>query len=287
MPRSLQNSILQPSHTKAVIQASLKSSDGAKRVWCVVEADEDMEVFEKFFLSDIVSILPSTDEDGKRSYRNVESIVFDLYTEEENPKVFGIRDRDYTSFCDTHNISPNVFLTDGRDLEMMLLNSYSVIHGLQSWHQDFTVNVRRSTDTMRFLGYLRIFNDIRQTSCIFKDNLTKVSLVWNASTHSVYPDYRERLFSKFQDKCPVAVTREEFDDFVKQKELNDYSDYDVCRGHDVCRLLCVMMVKKEFSQQKDLFRCMKDSYSFADFKKTTLYSEVLNWADKRGLTIFI
>ena len=287
MPQSLQSCILQPTHTKAVIQASMKSEGGARRVWCVVESDEDVEVYEKFFLPDIVSVLPSKDEQDRRSCKNVEAIVVELYDEEDNPKVFGIRDRDYTSFNDTYLQPANVFLTDGRDLEMMLLRSSSVINGLQLWHQDFPANLNLSADKMRFLGYLRIYNDIKQTSCIFKNNLTKISLIWDDSTQSVREDYKDRLFSKFQDKCAVAVTREEFDDFVEQKVLNNHPNHDICRGHDVCRLLCVMMVKKEFSQPKELFKCMKNSYSFDDFKQTSLYNDVLNWAENRELTVFI
>lgn len=287
MLQSLQSSILQPSHTKAVIQASMKSAGGARRVWGVVESDEDVEVYEKFFLPDIVSVLPSKDEQGRRSCQNVETIVVELYDEEENPKVFGIRDRDYTSFNHTYVQPANVFLTDGRDLEMMMLNASSVINGLQLWHQDFPENLNLSADTMRFLGYLRIYNDIKQTSCIFKNNLTKISLIWDASTQSVHTDYQDRLFSKFQDKCAVTVTREEFDNFVELHELNNHPNINVCRGHDVCRLLCVTMIKKEFSQPKDLFRRMKDSYSFDDFKQTSLYSDVQNWAENRNLTIFI
>lgn len=286
MPQSLQDSLSDPSHTKAVIQASLKSADGLKRVWCVVESDDDVEVFDRFFLNPDVSVLPSTNEIGKRSCQNVESIVMELYAEEESPRVFGIRDRDYTCFSDSYIKPDNVFLTDGRDLEMMMLKSSSVIEGLRAWNQNFPDIVNQSAETMRFLGYLRIFNDLKQTSCIFKDNLTKVSVIWDDSSHSVYADYSDRLFSKFQDSIENQVTRTEFDQFVADNELKGKSIYDVCRGHDVCRLACVMMVKKEFSRTRDLFNCMKNSYSFDDFKGTSLYHDILDWADHRNLIIF-
>lgn len=287
MPQSLQASILMPSHTKGVIQAAMKSHGGAQRVWCVVESDDDVEVFERFFIKSVVSVLPSTNETGKRSCKNVESIVTDLYAEENNPLVFGIRDTDYTCFCDTYLKPDNVYLTDGRDIEMMMLKSQSVVNGLQAWHKDFPEIVNQSADTMRFLGYLRIYNDIKQTSCIFKDNITKVSIIWDQSSHSVYPDYTDRLFSKFNASIANPLPRTEFNQFVVDNALHTKSNFDICRGHYVCRMACAMMVKTEFSRTSDFFNCMKSSYSFDDFKKTSLYSEVLAWSVSRGVTIFI
>ncbi|MDE7347472.1 MAG: hypothetical protein K2N48_12135 [Muribaculaceae bacterium] len=286
MPQSLQSSVLQPSHTKAVIQASMKSTGGRQRVWCIVESDDDVEVFERFFLAPVVSVLPSTNEEGRRSYHNVESIVLDLYAEERNPQVFGIRDRDYTSFSAMYTCPANIFLTDDRDLEMMMLKSSSVIEDLRSRDPNFPANVSLSSDVMRFLGYLRIYNDVKQLSCTFKDNLTKVSLVWDNSNHYIYPDYKDRLFSKFQDINATAVTRAEFDQFIAENNLEDKTNYDICRGHDVCRLLCSIMIKKQFSNPKVIFQWMKDSYSFEAFQQTSLYHDLVDWSDNRGLTIF-
>lgn len=286
MPRSLQSSIPQPSYTKAVIQASIKSSGGNQRVWCVVESDDDVEVFERFFLVPAVSVLPSTNEEGRRSCRNVETIVSDLYAEEPNPRVFGIRDRDYTSFSSTYTCPANVFLTDGRDVEMMMLKASSVIEYLRSRNPEFPNNVGMSSKIMRFLGYLRIFNDMKQLSCTFKDNLTKISLVWDNSKHCIHPDYEDRLFTKFQSISPIEVTREDFSHFLEENGLEERCVYDVCRGHDVCRLLCSMMIKKEFSDPKVIFQWMKDSYSFEDFQQTSLYHDLADWSDNRGITIF-
>lgn len=286
MPASLQDSVQQPSHTKGVIKSAMKSANGLKRIWCVVEADDDVEVYEKFFNSETLTILPSTDEDDRRSCHNVEVIVTELYSEENNPKLFGIRDRDYTSFSNTYICPDNVFLTDDRDLEMMMLKSTSVTSGLEDHHQDFPKKVYESAEVMRFLGYLRIYNDIEQMSCTFKKNLTKVSLVWDEGRHSVYPDYKDRLLSKFQASCSVPVDRDDMDNFITDKCLKEKNIFEVCRGHDVCRMLCAMMIKHEFSSPKVIFQWMKDSYSFRDFKKTMLYEDLMNWSNQRALEIF-
>lgn len=51
MPLSLKDSVQrqQPEHTKAVIKLALCSPGGIKRTWCVVEAPDDVMVYQKFF----------------------------------------------------------------------------------------------------------------------------------------------------------------------------------------------------------------------------------------------
>lgn len=286
MPASLQDSVQQPSHTKGVIKSAMKSPDGSRRIWCVVEAYDDVEVYERFFNRETLTILPSTDEDDKRSCHNVEIIITELYAEECDPKLFGIRDRDYTSFSATYSCPDNVFLTDDRDLEMMMLKSPSVLKGLEAHHSDFPKKVNESAEIMRFLGYLRIYNDIEQTSCTFKKNLAKVSIVWDDKSHSIYPDYKDRLFSKFQMGCAIPVNRTDFDNFVDDKKLEEKTIFEVCRGHDVCRLLCSMMIKQEFNQTEVIFQWMKETYSFSDFQQTMLYENLLEWSSNRKLEIF-
>ena len=112
MPCSLKDAVQQqqPKCTKSTIKQALHSIGGAQRVWCVVEAPDDVKVYEQFF-DKAVSILPSDDEDGRRSCRNVESIVSELHAEEGNLHLLGIRDCDYTRYDDSYKAPNHVFVT--------------------------------------------------------------------------------------------------------------------------------------------------------------------------------
>lgn len=285
MPCSLKDIVQQPTCTKATIKQALHSIDGVRRVWCVVEAPDDVKVYEQFF-DEAVSILPSDDEDGRRSCRNVESIVSELYNEERSISLLGIRDCDYTRY-DENYVAPNhVFLTDCRDIEMMMFNAPSVIEGLQGWNAEFPEKIELCARVERYLGYLRIYNDLRQLSCIFRDKLTKVSLVWDFSTHSIKSDYRKNLFDAFKKACEIDVTEEDFDRFVEDKRLEEEPYVHVCRGHDMFHLLPTMMIQQEYSEKKVIWKRMIEFYSCSDFSNTRLYNAINAWATMRNLVIF-
>lgn len=281
MPRSLQNTIPQPQHTKAVIQAALRSPRGVNKVWCIVEAEDDQRVYEKFFDPNVLCVLSSEDEDGRKSCHNVEKIVQDLHIEENNPKVFGIRDKDYTHFDISYIKPANVFLTDNRDLEMMMYSAPSVVAGLEIWHHDFPMRIGESMDKCRYLGGLRIYNEVKQCNCKFQGNINKVSLIWDYNTQSIRPDYRANLLSKFQQNIQHTVTEKDIEKFFISYRLDTISSYDLCQGHDVGGLLRAMMKSAPYNRQKELFNKMTEAYSLSDFQHTQLYKDINIWLQQR------
>lgn len=264
----------------------MKSPEGYRRIWCVVENEDDVSVYENFFDHEKLTILPSRDENDKYSCRNVEQIVSELHQEETDAKVFGIRDRDYTDFY-VYSTPQNVFLTDERDLEMAMLKSRGVTDGLRNWNSEFPDKISRSCKALRHLGYLRIFNDVNQTSCVFKDRLTRISLIWDYGKHEIKKGYEDTLTAKFIEGCGREVLEEEIENFIQEKNLEAYEDHKVCRGHDVLKLLSVMMIKAEFSRTKDIFCKMKKSYGLSDFKAGNLYQSISEWLQSRGINALI
>ncbi len=162
--KSLQSSTPQ-NHTKAIIQASMRSVSELKKIWCVVEASNDKEVYDTK-LSDVV-ILTSEDENGDKGYHNVESIVSEIQTEFPKAKIFGIRDSDYTRFVSSYSCPKNVFLTDEHGIEMMMLSAPSVKEALMADESKLFNTLQESADAVRPLGYLRIYNEVNDTKCRF------------------------------------------------------------------------------------------------------------------------
>lgn len=284
MPQSLRSIIAQPTFTKGIIKLALRSPEGSRRVWCIVEGSDDIDVYERMFNIDVVKVISSEDEEGKRGCRNVEKIVTDLHAEEENPRVFGIRDCDYTRYATDYICPANVFLTDCRDIEMMMFNAPSVQTALKAWDNAFPEKIEACANVVRYLGYIRIYNEIYQTSCTFHDNLTKNSLVWNFSTHSINVDYKERLFDRYKNTCPILVEEEELNNFIQTKRLEEEPYFYVCRGHDIIRLLPNMMIYHEYNN-KAILQCMLNAYSQEDFFSTRLYCTINIWARERGLAV--
>lgn len=99
----------------------------------MVEAKDDADLYEKFLPRDTtVFVNASIDTSGIKGYANVEIIVRDVKAEEPRAHIMGIRDTDYTRYENGYAASANIFLTDRRDLEMMLLASDSVKQSLRA-----------------------------------------------------------------------------------------------------------------------------------------------------------
>ena len=137
MLQSLQNTISEPSGTKAAIRQALMSPVGLRLVWVIVEAEEDVAVYEKFMQPNSTVVKTSESETGRKGYANVEIIVREIKEEVPVAHIMGIRDADYLRYKTDNTIPKNIFLTDRRDLEMMLLSTDSVKLALCEWAPGF------------------------------------------------------------------------------------------------------------------------------------------------------
>lgn len=270
-------------YTQGLLEAAKNSDEGREITWVIVESDDDCEVYGKFVLDDEnVKLRDSgckeTDKIGKdgirKGWARVEKLVA-AYS--GSLTVIGIRDRDYTPFAPGRTVPANVFMTDCRDLEMMMIRS-----GVLDRFVPQVVSGRRLRDILnsvyahtRVLGCMRIMNDVCGLTCHFHDFL-KMSLVWDQTTHSYLADWRTNLTSGFIANSEVAVTEQQFDSFVADKNLGACAVYDVCRGHDVVDHLAWNLVKKEYSR-KNLSKRMKEHYTMADFQRTRLYAVLRGW----------
>lgn len=277
---------LQPTYTKAVIQAALRTPQGVNRTWIVVEDIDDVKVYEPFFNSSKTKLLTSEDQNGLKGCAHVETIVTEILTEETKVFIFGIRDTDYTTYEETvHEFPPSVFHTDHRDVEMMMLSTPSVTASLSAWNETIIRKMQEGEPIARKMGYMRICNHIYNLGCGFKKKV-KVSMIWNQTTHTVLPDWENILLTKFLENCgnnPFSL--EQFNETVVSKHLENENYLDICQGHDVVRLLQYMMIQNEYSEAK-IMEHMTNAYSVDDFKDTALYDDISNWASSRGIEVF-
>ena len=286
--KSLKSTICYPDYTKDSIKGSYQSESGRKMVFCIVEAEDDIDVYGKF-ITDQVVIQPSNIA-GRKSWHNVESIVSDLHNEFPGITLFGIRDSDYTRYT-KYVCPPNIFLTDARDLEMMMLHSRSVSSTLPEFK--FADKITEAQETTRFLGYLRIYNEVKQAKCIFRKNVANSKLMWDSKSRCVLPDYKDRQFNAFKSycdsnpNCTISVTRIDFDEFLMQLQLPLEVCQYVCRGHDTIKILSFMLQGTPYGDRKTLQWHLAQSYSYSDFVKTELYRSITDWASAKGFSVFI
>lgn len=277
-------------HIVNSIEIALKSSLGRQYVWVIVEAEEDFDFYKKFF-NDKTKVYSASAQNKKGGYIVVEKFVEEIPKSWSDVKILGIRDADYTKYQEEQYQPPqNIFLTQHRDLEMMMLSFSSACKGLERWNTQFPNKIDETLPYAKVLGYLRIYNQERNLSCMFRNAKVSLKSEWNDDLHQMNDDWEASLQEKFENgvKCKLptfAFDLNDYRSFIQMKDLEQESAYDVCRGHDVLSLLSLMMIKTDAYTTKTITNKMIESSSLIDFKQTTLYSSLRVWEQQLGKII--
>ena len=197
MAVALSTVVASPVYTKDAILLALKSEAGKRTAWIVVEAEDDYNVYQKFMNPSSTVVKTSEGDDGRRGYANVEQIVVDVKAAVTNAHICGIRDTDYTKYDNTPHVFPdNIFTTDKRDLEMMMLENSSVQNHLRTWADQFDTAMAKITPICRHMGYLRICNYVNSLYCVFRDHL-RVARFWDFGVQDWTSGWEKQADTKF------------------------------------------------------------------------------------------
>lgn len=286
MLQSLQETVREPSGTKAAIRQAMMSPAGLRVVWVVVEAEEDVAIYEKFMQPDSTVVKTSEGETGRKGYANVELIVHEIKHEVPSAHIMGIRDADYSRYEADYSAPPNMFLTDRRDLEMMLLEAKSVKQSLHSWASAYDEAFAKCIPVCRHFGYLRIYNELADLSVRFHGNLGP-SKYWDYQQQAVKTSWKQDSTAKFvalsKGKCDATDVKT----FIATHKLEDENLYDICRGHDVLKLLSLILIDVQTYSVEAIMAKMTKAYSMDDFKATRLYASIKAWQIAEGVTALI
>ena len=158
------------------------------KTWVLVEAMEDKLAYGKFFNSERTLVYIPKEVGYENGCDNVEYVVGWFVSREPKIAVIGIRDKDYVLFVNPLHVWPvNVFATDFRDVEMLMLSSPAVRQMLGNLKNYTETKMNQSFEIARELGYLRIFNDVQQKGIRFNDTV-KQRLYWDGV--SVCPNWK-------------------------------------------------------------------------------------------------
>ncbi len=286
MPKSLEDSFLEPSGTKAAIQLALNSPAGLRVSWIVVEGEDDVAVYSRFMEPENTVVKTSEGGNGRQGYANVETIVTEIKTEVPVAHIFGIRDADYSLYNEKVTCPENIFLTDRRDLEMMLLESDSVRHALNEWMPDFETTLDKCLPICRYFGYLRICNEVLNLGCKFHDHL-KTTRFWDFQQHTLKDNWQDSCTSIFISLSKGAGTKKDVEEFIEEKSLKKEDFHDICRGHDLLPLLSLMLVNVQVYSVEKIMQKMIQSYTQEDFAHTQLHARISQWQEHEGVSVLI
>lgn len=278
----LYDTIQEPKMTRESLKLALQSDSGISKVWVVVEGSADVAVFGRLFSEATVSVRQGVNDKGNGGFSNVEDIVSYVSSENSEANIFGIRDKDYTLYQTPPKTFPNnVFITDRRDLEMMLTESSSVRDGFATI-TGFDEAERKVMPVLRYLGYQRIYVGCHHLLCEFED-VVKVSKVWNFGTHDLVTDWKQNCDDALQER--LGVVPSQLERFVEEKALEQESNYDIIRGHDYVEYVSRALVNTAKYSEDYLYRMMYDNYSMQDFSQTNLCNTIRAWQNERGVVV--
>ena len=145
------------------------------RVFILVEGDSDVRFYRKVFRQNTCKIEEIPGGKGK-----VEFVLREL--NKAFKLIIGIRDADFLHLETKKSPLSNLFLTDFHDLEILLIQSETAFSAVVHEFSDIDKSVHNSLkikllNALKFLSYLRWYNDIKNLEVNFKGLISAIYLM--------------------------------------------------------------------------------------------------------------
>lgn len=273
-------------HILQAIKTRLKKDS----VWCVVEGPEDRKVYRKLFKREvnveIAAIKSLTNPDVEiNGCEAVEKVVAGMLNTNTTQYIFGIRDTDYTCFTGTYQCPQNIFLTDGRDLEMMLIKSQEVRNALAALATRVPDTLDKACTITREIGYVRIFNDCNRQYGYAVNDIHRCDRLWDQRSNNFCAGYATYVWDAYNEQGAQRIQKSSLTTLIRQKQLTSKPNEDICQGHDTMRMFIYICSSgaKDFEYQVE--SAWYNHYPMSDFMQTSLYGDISGWANRKGVIV--
>lgn len=274
-------------HILLAIKTHLKKDS----VWCVVEGPEDRTVYRKLLKREVnveVAAIksltnPNVEINGCAA---VEKVVAGMLNTNTTQYIFGIRDTDYTCFTGTYQCPQNIFLTDGRDLEMMLIKSQDVRDALAALATRVPDTLNKACAIAREIGYVRIFNDCNLQYRYAVNDIHKCERLWNQGSNNFCDGFATYVWDAYKGQGTQRIQRSSLTALIQKKQLTSRPDEDICQGHDTMRLFTYVCSNGAADFEYKVKSAWYNHYSKSDFEHTSLYQDISVWASRKKVVVF-
>ena len=262
------------------------------KVFILLEGKTDIKLFRNIFNHQTTYI-----EQIKGKEKVIEAL--EILQEEGFIKIFGIKDSDFDNLENIVYGNINLFLTDYADMEIQMIESSAFESLINEFsHQDCYDNFLNNLKNKLYnealnIGYLRWYNEKE-----FREN------------SSYLLRFRGLKFKEFTEvsKCNIIINVENFfTEIINHSNsdlnnsgliliINDLKSYSndylqICNGHDITTLLAYIFNHKDNSDKSNINQdrieeALRLSYSFDDFRQTSLYNNLNNWQQEYNIQIF-
>lgn len=258
---------------------SCMDSEKRNKIFCLVEGEFDKRIYEQRLNSEDIEVKIAVSDELWHNRSTVETYVVDFRSECQDIRVFGIRDKDYSGFLGSV-IPDGVFVTDERDLEMMILYSPSFIDYETSMDHPLKDAIIQGDAYCRMLAYIRIYHESTRLPLHMSDKVN-IARVYDFGTKTFYADAENRLRQRYYTNVNPAATDQEINELIVKFSLTSCNSRDICRGHDVLGLVGVMLGNQY--HEKQTHEKMEQHYSAGDFYTTSLFDHIQNYCQYYGV----
>ncbi len=244
-------------------------------VFCLVEGELDKHIYEKRLNNREIEVKIAADDKLNHNRSSVKYLVEDLRELYPKGRFIGIRDKDYMTLLGQQ--CPNgIFLTDNRDLEMMILASPS----FQASDTNIVSYMSVALHYCVLFAHIRVYAESRNLRNKVNDKMN-IASVYDQQAKAFVPDAKATLHGLYVSKVDASACTATIDAFVASENLLNYTPYDICRGHDVIGLL--EFVYGNAYSKSAMEENMKTYYAAEDFYATKLFAEIYNYCQTFGI----
>ncbi len=244
-------------------------------VFCLVEGEFDKRIYEARLNDREIEVKIAADDNLHHNRSSVQYLVGDLRAMHPQGRFIGIRDKDYMVLMG-HGCPDGIYVTDNRDLEMMVLASPS----FQASDSNLVPYMTTLFQYCVPFAHIRIYAERRNLRNRLNDKMN-IAVVYDQQSKTFVSDVRVTLQSLYVSEVDAGSSAVDIDTFVATEGLADLSPYDICRGHDVIGLL--EFVYGNFYSKSAMERNMKINYSKTDFYMTSLFAEIQQYCQTFGI----
>ncbi len=253
------------------------------------EGSTDQRLYGKFIDRDNAKVLPAHSKDNVRA-------VMNKMTNRGDGKILGIVDRDLDELKG-RVLSPPIFYTDFRDLEMMLMNSDSLdqvlaeygdadrIQRFEKQHgriRDVIIDAAYPLGLMMYISFIRGYN-LNFRDLHFRDFIDRRSL---------RVDVQKMVQAVINNTSGCEISRKNILRDLTSMEAKYPEKRSIARGHDSVDILLIGL-RDAFGSynagslnEGSLGGALRLSFSSHDFESTELYRQTSEWAKGRNTRLW-
>ena len=251
------------------------------KVVIVVEGEDDIKLYSSLF-NEQFAILYNLKTKGCSYFEDVLQECNSSYGD----RFFVIKDADFDHLNGKTYSYPNLFLTDTHDAETMMMTDECLKSiCCENLLSNDAVQVLDIMEDLKVYSFLKWFNEIHQLGINF-EALSFFSL-YQGNIIDI-DNCINYVYGDVVNKDKPIVSSDQLSSFLEDN--NNVDMFQLSNGHDICdgiRVKIGLLKNNKNSVGKgEIPKCLRIKYSLADFERTQLFSQIVNWANRFGYNLF-